>query len=242
MSTAQSLFLSLGSGHANFFDMASAFANALRQAFPGLTVTEIGRKTGMTQPTTSRILKGGKPGLENVLRVSYAAGDHPAKWMELAGYEKEAFILRKIFPREGMESDRPRAPGQLHQMLDNLFARGLGEEASQALRGLESRWAFVRPYFDQLVEESRASAACLIADHRIQGDVLVCVGCDKLEEGRLAHAAGSDEVEGWQLHRHQAGELTLRLFLKNPHKKLKKADLQAALVMWASGLRGVWGL
>ena len=79
----------------------------------------------------------------------------------------------------------------------------------------------------------KAEAACLIADHRVKGDLLCRCNCPLVTAEALAQRR---LLQGWQRFSHQTEGLELHLFLKNS-KKADEKLARTALGMWSANLR-----
>lgn len=210
----------------------------LNETMAGVPVTEIARRTGINIATVSRLRSGIKqPSFENVIRLAWHLGEHPAVLFERSNQPVMAQMMRDLFPEKPArpkKTARTRVAQELHEKLDLLIARGLSDDTQDSLAELEARWASIQPQFEALAQEVGASGACLIADHAFEGDVICRWRCADPEARALVQQRG---MTGWESCQFSSGRLRLQLFLKDPQRPLKEWA-QPALVLWAAALGG----
>lgn len=217
-------------------------AEFLQQLFAGLSVNEAAEQTGIDPSVMSRLLRGrGKPSVENMLRIAFATGTHPALLFEISGRSQLAFLCRGIEWQEGKrtlrEADLYSArQARIHRRLQRMLELGFSRQAEAALVQLEAAWEMLRPAFEAFAEESGATAAVLTADSPArQGDVLFTWNCSEPSALELAEKG---DLAGWRSYRHLSGPLTLTLFLKGPQTSSKQTEM--VLALWAVQLRKLY--
>ena len=220
--------------------MKKTLAEYLNEVFAGIPLKAVFERTGVNVATLSRLRRGKEaPSPETALRLARYLQIHPARILEMSGQTVLSELFWEIFPEEG--GFRPPASlqagdiqkSELHRRLEGLIQRGLGKEALVALAPLEERWRSLQPELEAFTASLEAEAACLIADHRVKGDLLCRCNCPLVTAETLAKRRS---LQGWQRFSHQTEGLELQLFLKNS-KKADEKLARTALGMWSANLR-----
>ena len=213
----------------------------LGQLFRGLSVNEAAEKTGIDPAVLSRLLRSkSSPSPENVLRIAFATGTHPARIFEAAGHKSLAHLCRQINweleDRDLSERDlyTPRA-ASVHSRVQRLIDHGFLRQIEAAIEPLEAAWEVLRPALETVARDTGAKAAALIADSPARsGDVLFTWNCP---EPLALELVQKRKVEDWQSYQHKAAELTLTLFLKAPRPgAATRKHAQMAVAMLAVSL------
>jgi hypothetical protein len=108
----------------------------------------------------------------------------------------------------------------------------LESEVSQALSRIEQLWEVSRESFQELVEQMGCQAACLVADHLVEGDVLYRWQCSQ-EQAELL--AGDRQAPGWRRFSHSSPGMSLDLFIAGG--RANRTAIRIGLSSWASALR-----
>ncbi len=220
--------------------MEKTLADYLNEVFAGIPLKAVFERTGVNVATLSRLKRGKEaPSAETALRLARYLKVHPARILEMSGQTVLSELLWEIFPEEG--AFRPPTSlqageiqkSELHRRLQGLIRRGLGKEALEALAPLEERWRSLQPELEAFTASLEAEAACLIADHRVQGDLLCRSNCPLVTAESLAQRR---KLQGWRRFSHQTEGLELHLFLKNS-KAADEKLARTALGMWSANLR-----
>ena len=205
-----------------------SFPNYLRDALPAMTQAEISKRTGISKPGLSRLLTGEqKPTYKHILLLAHFLDAHPASLFEAAGDERGAEICRTLIP-----SGEDSGARQLCHRVRQLARRGLDAEVSQSLYRIELLWEVSRESFQELAEQMGCQAACLVADHLVQGDVLYRWECTEEQAERLAQ---DRQAPGWRRFSHTRPGMSLDLFMAGG--RANRTAIRIGLSSWASALR-----
>lgn len=204
-----------------------SFPNYLRQALSGTSQVQVAAKVGLTRPVLNRLLKGERPPTAmQVLKLAVFLNEHPARLFDLAGDYGTAELCRALIPEE-----QDDAAYELCRRVRRLARRGMTRHLDQALGGLELLWETALQGFEELAQSMGCESACLVADHRVEGDVLYRWQVSEEEAERLAR---DRQGQGWRRFTRPDPHIGLDLFVRGG--KPNRTHIELCLSNWASSL------
>lgn len=211
----------------------------LQHLFSGLSVNQAADRTGIDPSFMSKLFRGkATPSVENILRIAFATGTHPASLFDVAGQPELATLARSVRWEDSTVSERDvyqAGDAELHSRVQRLIERGYRREIEAALTQLESGWESLRSAFEGFAQSTGSAAAVLSADSATRpADILFRWKCTQPQALELV--AGVEKRAEWQAFAYTSQRLTLRLFLKTPASREVRKQAQLAVQLWAAQL------